>query len=136
MPDSSTPLIDRVRLRSNQWRKLRTLLLQLSTMDGFYGRRFREAGVRVTSMNRLEDFVKNMPLTVKADLEADREANPPFGTNLTRAVGQYTRFCQTSGSSTGKPMAWIDTPDSWEAMLACWRRVYEAAGLVKGRDRI
>lgn len=136
MTSPSTPLIDRVRLRSNQWRKLRTILLNVSTMDGFYGRRFREQGVRVTSMNRLEDFFKHMPLTTKADLEADREAHPPYGSNLTRALSQYTRFCQTSGSSTGKPMAWIDTPDSWEAMLACWRRVYEAAGLVKGRDRI
>jgi phenylacetate-CoA ligase len=33
-------------------------------------------------------------------------------------------------------MAWLDTPQSWEAMLACWRRVYESAGLKKGEDRI
>lgn len=136
MSTPNSPLIDRVRLRSNQWRKLRTIILNLATADGFYGKRFREQGVRSSGMNRLEDFVKFVPLTSKSEIEADREANPPFGTNLTRTVGQYTRFCQTSGSSTGRPMAWIDTPESWEAMLACWRRVYEAAGLVKGRDRI
>lgn len=33
-------------------------------------------------------------------------------------------------------MAWVDTPESWEAMLRCWQRVFDAAGLVKGRDRI
>jgi phenylacetate-CoA ligase len=33
-------------------------------------------------------------------------------------------------------MAWVDTPESWDAMLKCWQRVFEAAGLVKGRDRI
>lgn len=33
-------------------------------------------------------------------------------------------------------MAWLDTTESWDAMLACWRRVYEGADLIKGRDRI
>jgi phenylacetate-CoA ligase len=134
--DHHAPLIDRVRLRSNQWRKLRSIVLNLATLDCFYGRRFRETGVRVSGMNRLEDFVKQVPFTTKAQIQEDRDAHPPFGTNLTRAISQYTRFCQTSGTTTGRPMAWIDTPESWEAMLACWRRVYEAAGLVKGRDRI
>lgn len=134
--DHHAPLIDRVRLRSNQWRKLRSIVLNLATLDCFYGRRLRESGVRVSGMNRLEDFVKQVPFTTKADIQADRDAHPPFGTNLTRAISQYTRFCQTSGTSTGQPMAWIDTPESWEAMLACWRRVFEGAGLVKGRDRI
>lgn len=132
----SAPLIDRVRLRSNQWRKLRGIILNLSTTDGFYGKRFREAMIRVSAMNRQEDFVKQVPFTTKDEIQADRLAHPPFGTNLTRAISQYTRFCQTSGTSNGQPMAWIDTPESWEAMLACWRRVYEGAGLIKGRDRL
>lgn len=130
------PLIDRVRLRSNQWRKLRSIVLNLSTTDSFYGKKFRELGVRISGMNRVEDFITQVPFTSKADIQTDRAANPPFGTNLTRAIGQYTRFCQTSGTSSGEPMAWVDTPESWEAMLACWRRVFEGAGLVKGRDRI
>ncbi len=129
-------LIDRARLRSNQWRKLRLIMQNLSATDGFYARRFRETGLRSSSMNRLEDFSAQVPCTTKADLLADRLANPPFGTNFTRPIAQYTRFCQTSGTSSGQSMAWLDTPESWEAMLACWRRVYEAAGLVKGRDRI
>ncbi len=134
--DHHAPLIDRVRLRSNQWRKLRSIVLNLSTLEGFYSRRFRENTVRVSGMNRITDFPQQVPFTTKAEIQADRDAHPPFGTNLTRSITQYTRFCQTSGTSTGKPMAWIDTPESWEAMLECWRRVYEAAGLVKGRDRI
>jgi len=129
-------LIDRVRLRSNQWRKLRSIVLNLATTDGFYAHRFREAGVRASSMSRVEDFVAQMSFTTKAELLADHLAHPPYGSNFTRTLGQYTRFCQTSGTSSGQPMAWLDTPESWEAMLACWRRVYEGAGLVKGRDRI
>ncbi len=133
---TEVPLIDRVRLRSNQWRKLRSILLNLATTQGYYGKRFKEWGVRSTSLNRFEDFVAQVPPTTKADLLADRLENPPFGSNLTRALHQYTRFCQTSGTSSGQPMAWLDTPESWEAMLTCWRRVYDAAGLVKELDRL
>ncbi len=131
-----SPLIDRVRLRSNQWRKLRSIVLNLATTDSFYGKKMREWELKVSRLSRIEDFIAQVPFTTKADLQADRVAHPPFGTNLTRAISQYTRFCQTSGTSTGEPMAWVDTPESWEAMLNCWKRVFEAAGLVKGRDRI
>lgn len=130
------PLIDRVRLRSNQWRKLRGIVLNLATTDSFYGKKIREWELKVSRMNRIEDFIAQVPFTTKADIQADRAAHPPFGTNLTRAIHQYTRFCQTSGTSTGEPMAWLDTPESWDAMLKCWQRVFDAAGLVKGRDRI
>jgi phenylacetate-CoA ligase len=130
------PLIDRVRLRSNQWRKLRSIVLNLATTDSFYGKKIREWELKVSRLNRIDDFIAQVPFTTKADIQADRADNPPFGTNLTRAIHRYTRFCQTSGTSTGQPMAWLDTPESWEAMLKCWQRVFEAAGLVKGRDRI
>ena len=129
-------MIDRVRLRSNQWRKLRSIVLNLATTDSFYGKKIREWELKVSRLNRIDDFIAQVPFTSKADIQADRADNPPFGTNLTRAIHQYTRFCQTSGTSTGQPMAWLDTPESWEAMLKCWQRVFEAAGLVKGRDRI
>ncbi len=129
-------MIDRVRLRSNQWRKLRSIVLNLATTKSFYGTKLHEWKIKVSRMNRIHDFIEQVPFTTKADIQADRAANPPFGTNLTRAIHQYTRFCQTSGSSTGQPMAWVDTPESWEAMLNCWQRVFDAAGLVKGKDRI
>lgn len=130
------PLIDRVRLRSNQWLKLRSIVLNLATTDSFYGKKIREWELKVSRLSRIDDFIAQVPFTTKADIQADRLAHPPFGTNLTRAIHQYTRFCQTSGTSTGHPMAWVDTPESWEAMLKCWQRVFDAAGLVKGRDRI
>lgn len=129
-------MIDRVRLRSNQWRKLRSIVLNLATTKSFYGTKLHEWEIKVSRMNRIHDFIAQVPFTTKADIQADRAANPPFGTNLTRAIHQYTRFCQTSGSSTGQPMAWVDTPESWDAMLNCWQRVFDAAGLVKGKDRI
>ena len=135
MADESSP-IDRARLRSNQWRKLRSVLLSVTAADGFYAHKFQASGVHVSSMNGVEDFIQQVPFTTKAELLADRLEHPPFGTHLTQPLENYTRFCQTSGTSSGQPVAWLDTPESWEAMLACWRNVYEAADLVKGQDRI
>ena len=83
----------------------------------------------------LETFT-DIPFTTKDELLADRLQHPPFGTGLTQPLENYTRFCQTSGTSTGQPMAWVDTPESWEAMLDCWRWVYRGAGLRKGVDRV
>src|SRR5205823_10383363 len=47
---------------------------------------------------------------------------------------RYTRFHQTSGTS-GAPLRWLDTPESWEAMIESWTEVLQAAA-VEPRDRI
>lgn len=135
MADVSSP-IDRDRLRSNQWRKLRSILVTVNGAGGFYASKFQTAKVVVSSMNGVEDFIQQVPFTLKEELLADRLAHPPFGTHLTQPLESYTRFCQTSGTSSGQPVAWLDTPESWEAMLKCWRHVYDGADLVAGKDRI
>lgn len=135
MADVSSP-IDRDRLRSNQWRKLRAILVSVNGAGGFYAHKFQAAKVVVSSMDGVEDFIHQVPFTLKEELLADRLANPPFGTHLTQPLESYTRFCQTSGTSSGQPVAWLDTPESWEAMLKCWRHVYDGADLVAGKDRI
>lgn len=133
---ATLPVIDRVRLRSKQWRKLRSIILNLATTDSYYGRKFREWKLRTMSMNRLQDFIDAVPTTTKTEILKDRLANPPFGSNLPRPMSHYTRFCQTSGTSTGQPMAWLDTPESWSAMLGCWKQVYQAAELDPNSDRL
>ncbi|MCP5556885.1 MAG: AMP-binding protein [Verrucomicrobiaceae bacterium] len=126
--------MDRERLRAAQWIKLERILRAVSGGNGFYGTRLRAVGVPVPAS--LGDFAEKVPLSYKSELLEDRLAHPPFGSNLTEPLANYTRFCQTSGTSTGQPMAWLDTPQSWESMLQCWRRVYVAAGLVPGVDRL
>ena len=110
-------------LRTLQDAKLQALLANVAG-KGFNGGRIGTG-----------DF-GNAPFTTKDDLLADRLAHPPFGSALTEPLSHYTRFCQTSGTSTGQPMAWVDTPQSWEAMLNCWRWVYRGAQLQKGVDRV
>ena len=65
---------------------------------------------------------------------ADQAAHPPWGTALTEPIEHYTRYCQTS-STTGLPLRWIDTNESWQGMLECWKTVYRAAGVQPG-DRV
>jgi phenylacetate-CoA ligase len=82
----------------------------------------------------LADFTARFPLTTKAELAADFAAHPPYGSNLTFPREHYTRLCQTSGTS-GRPLAILDTPESWDWMLGNWATIYEAGGVRRG-DRV
>ena len=75
-----------------------------------------------------------MPLTSKAELVADQRSAPPWGTALTEPLSRYTRYNQTS-STTGAPLRWLDTNESWQWLLECWKAVYRAARVGVG-DRI
>lgn len=125
-------VLDRSALRQLQWAKLSPILKKLASAEGFYRSAMDASG----SLTGLEDFVAKVPLTTKEALLEDRMKHPPFGSHFLAPLDRFTRFCLTSGTSTGQPMAWIDTQENWEAMLECWHRVYKAAGLEAGRDRI
>jgi phenylacetate-CoA ligase len=75
-----------------------------------------------------------LPLTTRAELHADQQAHPPFGSNQTYPLARYTRFHQTSGTS-GTPLRWLDTPESWAWFCGCWADIYRAAD-VTADDRI
>lgn len=79
----------------------------------------------------LEAFSERMPFTTKQELAEDCETNPPYGTNLSYPIERYTRLHQTSGT-TGRPMAWLDTPESWNWILDNWERVLIACGAKAG----
>ena len=114
--------------------KLSALIERVLATDNFNSRRLRAAGF--SDVDGCIRAFGSLPFCSKADLLADHLAHRPFGTALTEPLENYTRFCQTSGTSTGQPMAWIDTPQSWEAMLECWRFVYRGAELKAGVDRL
>lgn len=113
-----------------QLERLQALLSQLVPANRFYSAKLADAGP-VTS---LDDFARRVPFTHKRELIEDQQTNPPFGTNLTDPLERYTRFAQTS-ATTGKPMRWLDTPESWQWMLDCWQRVFEASS-VTAADRV
>lgn len=75
------------------------------------------------------EFADRIPFTTKAELVANQQDHPPYGTNLTFPLGRYTRCHQTSGTQ-GAPLRWLDTPESWSDMTDDWVAVFRAAGVV------
>ena len=120
-------------LRAHQHRRLETLLSAVYGRNRFYTRKLDEAGVRLDTL-RLPDDFQSLPLTTKHELAADQDASPPWGTAHTEPLDRYTRYNQTS-STTGRPLRWLDTNESWQWTLDCWRAVYRAAH-VGAADRI
>lgn len=123
---------DRAGIQGLQTERLRSLLGDLRAGNAFY--RDRLAKAALGEALTLADFVAKMPFTSKMDLVWDREEFPPYGSNLTYPIERYSRFCQSSGTTRG-PLPTLDTSESWSAMLDCWDRVYEAAGVGPG-DKI
>ena len=113
--------------------RLAQLLSANHDRNRFYTRKFDEAGIRIESLRFPEDLTK-LPFTTKGELVADQTANPPWGTALAEPIERYTRYCQTS-STTGLPLRWLDTDESWQWLVGCWRVVFEAAH-VGPADRI
>jgi len=126
MPESSTSSLDRI--RAEQLATLHARLPEVLRTNAFWRQRLHDVA-------GWDDF-ERLPLTTKADLVADHQANPPFGTNLTRPVERYVRMHQTSGSSGGRPLRWLDDRESWAWWRRCWAdHVYRAAG-VTADDRV
>jgi phenylacetate-CoA ligase len=112
---------------------LRALLIAIDGRNPFYTAKMRAAGLRGAECDRAT-FLARFPFTTKADLVADQHAHPPFGSNLTFPVERYARFSQTSGS-TGAPIRWLDTAESWAWMLDSWTHFFQAVG-VTAADRV
>ena len=51
---------------------------------------------------------------------------------LTYPLERYCRLHQTSGTSTGRPLRWLDTPESWDWLLGCWQDIFGRLGLRTG----
>jgi phenylacetate-CoA ligase len=113
--------------------RLSALIRQIYGRNPFYTRKLDAAGLHPQSLTFPRDLSK-LPLTTKRELITDQEAAAPWGTNLTEPLDQYTRYNQTS-STTGSPLRWLDTSESWQWMLECWKAVYSGAK-VDARDRI
>src|SRR5437870_7622465 len=131
MPEMTYP--SRALIQGEQLEQLRSLLAELFPGNQFYSRKLNDAGITF-DVASLEDFSARFPFTTKAELVEDQRAHPPFGTNLTYPLERYTRYHQTSGT-TGAPLRWLDTPESWEGMLESWAEIFRAAG-VEASDRV
>src|SRR5438874_1226738 len=92
--------------------KLQVLIETVLKSNPFYSAKLRAAGID-RPPDTLGEYSKQFPLTTKTELIEDQKRNPPFGTNLSCPIANYSRFHQTSGTS-GQPMRWLDTAESWD----------------------
>jgi phenylacetate-CoA ligase len=119
--------LPREQIEARQLEQLRALLAELDGRNPFWTAKLAAAGFDPRGVRSLEDF-RRLPLTTKQELVDDQNAYPPYGTNLTYPLTRYARLHQTSGT-TGKPMRWLDTPESWDWLMGCWAQIYRIVGL-------
>lgn len=117
---------------AHQEAPLDSMLEQVLASNPFYQRKY--APHFTTDRPPTSADLSELPFTEKSELVEDQEANGPYGTNLTQPLPDYTRIHQTSGT-TGTPLRWLDTPESWSWWLDCWVEVFRAAGVTR-EDRI
>ncbi len=121
--------------RAYQWRRLGGMVPWLYLNNPFYRAKLDGAGIRdARDLALRQDGLHELPFTTKAELVADQEAHPPFGTNLSEPLERYVRLHQTSGT-TGKPLRLLDTAESWRWWTETWQFIYGAAG-VGAADRV
>jgi phenylacetate-CoA ligase len=72
-----------------------------------------------------------LPPLTKRELVHDQDRNPPFGTNLTYPLEQYTQVFQTSGT-TGRPLRVLDTPEDWAWWTERFSHTLTVAGVGTG----
>jgi len=105
---------------------LNCLLDSLAHNPFYRAKLARSGGPR--PIGSVADFARVIPFTTKSELVDDCAQHPPFGTNLSFPREDYSRFCQSSGTSAG-PLPTLDTAESWGVMLDVWDKVYDHAGL-------
>ncbi|TAJ85331.1 phenylacetate--CoA ligase family protein [bacterium] len=127
MPDLSS----RKAIEEHQVERLRQILQDVLETNEFY--RSKLLGNSLPKIDSL-DGLKLLPFTTKSELVEDQLKHPPFGTDLTYPLEKYIHIHQTSGT-TGKPMYWLDTEDSWNWWAECWKVIFQAAGVHAG-DRV
>jgi phenylacetate-CoA ligase len=118
-------------IHERQLKRLQHMLETVLSANEFYRKKFLAQGS--CDINSIESL-KNLPFTTKNELVEDQMRYPPFGTDLTFPPERYIRIHQTSGT-TGKPMYWLDTEESWKWWAECWKVILDAAG-VQPEDRI
>ena len=99
--------------------RFRKLIPTLAS-NPFYSRKLSEFDLM--KISSYEEF-SALPFTTKDELSHDQSVHAPYGSNLSQPLNQYTRFHQTSGTSS-QPLRWLDTPSSWSWILDCWDDIY------------
>lgn len=121
-------------LASLQLRKARVMLAEVCASNPFYKEKFAGLDFDPASIQSLDDF-RRLPFTTKSEIALDQAKNSPYGTNLTYPLERYVRLHQSSGTSGGSFLCWLDTRENWDWIMRCWGIIYRAIG-VTPEDRL
>ena len=127
MTDSFPEELSREEILTRQGERLQGLLVAVKNSNPFWQKRLAEAGIQANDITSPTELHR-LPLLTKQELVDDQNTNLPYGSNLTYPLTDYSRLHQTSGT-TGKPMRWLDTPDSWDWFMDCWEQIYRLSGV-------
>jgi phenylacetate-CoA ligase len=108
--------------------RFRELLAEVLPRNRFYARTYASLSIRANDFREPGDLAQ-LPFLTKAELVADQREHPPYGEILTYPLERYSRLHQTSGTTSGKALCWLDTPESWEWLLRCWQDSFPYMGL-------
>jgi phenylacetate-CoA ligase len=125
--------LNRDELTCIQVEGLSQLLAEILPGHRFYAHKLADAGLDPAALSFPRDLAR-LPFTTKAELLESQARHPPYGELLSEPVERYTRLHQTSGTS-GRPLRWLDTPDSWGFLLDCWTSFFPIAD-VRRDDRL
>ena len=120
---------DRSQIDELQLRKVRSLVETILPANPFYARKLASLDWHTVSAS-LDAFRAQVPCTSRHELVRDRLEHPPYGSDLTYPLDQYTRCHQTSGSTT-VPIRWLDTRESWDHIVGNWLQIFSAAGVTR-----
>src|SRR5215813_2822778 len=127
--DRHIETLDPAELVRVQNEKLARLTNEIQSNE-FYKDKSESVGLRIDQIKTIESL-KLLPFTTKSELGWEHTEHPPFGRLLTYELSRYRYFHQTSGTS-GRPLKWLDTDETWEWWKRCWGCVFRAAGVGKG----
>ena len=107
--------------------RLREVMRYAYAHSEFYKRKWDDAGIDPESVTSLEAF-ERVPVVTKAELRADQEQHPPFGSYLCAPPEEIHHIHGTSGT-TGRPTAFAVGRADWSAIANAHARVMWGMGL-------
>ena len=110
-----------------QTRRLRVQLVHAASCSPFYKRKLKAAGVKSAAVRTL-DNLRTLPFTTKDELKENQAARPPWGDVLAVPLADVLRIHMTS-ATTGRPLAFLDTPDDWYGFYHSYARALHAFGV-------
>jgi phenylacetate-CoA ligase len=119
----------RTQIDDLQLRKVRSLVETILPANPFYARKLSTLDWHTIGAS-LATFREHVPCTTRHELVLDRLEHPPYGSDLTYPLDQYTRCHQTSGTTT-VPIRWLDTRESWDHIVGNWLQIFSAAGVTR-----